>query len=140
MKFIINVEVLISLSLFFFTFSFFLLFFIHSQSSQVILMRENKLLLKSLSISQILLYLNHSYSISTLNYTILNETKVNNFFNFCSNNKEKIKNDFGVRDFNIILNCSNNPLFVCSSKNIAPKVRRLCILNNKICYLEIGIE
>jgi hypothetical protein len=139
MKLITHVEVILSLSLFLATFSIFFLFFVSSQYSQAILMRENKKIMKSITISQILIYSNHSYSISTLNYTVLNFSKVSNFFNFCTSNKQKIKNDFEVNEFSILLNCSNIQ-YSCSTKNMKAQVRRYVVLNNNVCYLDIGVE
>jgi hypothetical protein len=139
MKLITHVEVILSLSLFLATFSIFFLFFISSQYSQAILIRENKKIIKSIAISQILIYSNHSYSLSTFNYTILNSSKVSNFFNFCINNKQKIKNDFGVNEFLILLNCQAIQ-YSCSTKNIKAQIRRYVVLNNNLCYLDMGVE
>jgi hypothetical protein len=139
MKLITHVEVILSLSLFLATFSIFFLFFISSQYSQAILIRENKKIMKSIAISQILIYSNHSYSLSNFNYTILNFSKVSNFFNFCRNNEQKIKNDFEVNEFLILLNCPNIQ-YSCSTKNVKTQIRRYVVLNNNLCYLEIGVE
>ena len=139
MKLITHVEVILSLSLFLATFSIFFLFFISSQYSQAILIRENKKIMKSIAISQILIYSNHSYSLSNFNYTILNFSKVSNFFIFCRNNEQKIKNDFEVNEFLILLNCSNIQ-YSCSTKNVKTQIRRYVVLNNNLCYLEIGVE
>jgi hypothetical protein len=139
MKLITNIEVIISLSLFFSVFTFFFFFFTSSQYSQILLIRENKNLIKSFSISQILIYLNHSYSLSALNYTLLNYSKILSFFNYCQQNKEKIKSDFGVKDFYIFLSCPSSS-FYCFTKNVEKKVKRVVVVNNSICYLEVGVE
>ena len=139
MKLITHIEVILSLSLFLAAFSIFFLFFISSQYSQAISIKENKKIMKSIAISQILIYSNHSYSLSTFSYTILNPSKVSDFFNFCANNKQKIKNDFEVNEFFILLNCPNAQ-YSCSTKNIKTQIRRYVVLNNNMCYLDVGVE
>ncbi|MEM0480935.1 MAG: hypothetical protein QXQ14_01990 [Candidatus Aenigmatarchaeota archaeon] len=140
MKSLTNFEIVISLSLFLGAFTLISLIFLNTQSAEIVSMKNEKNVIKSLIISQFLLYSNSSFSLSTLNYTILSQQKVSNFFNFCNSNKDFIKNFFNVSNFNITLSCGNN-VYTCSNQYIAQaKITRVATMNNLICYLSVSVE
>jgi len=95
---------------------------------------------RALAISNQMIYLNESFSrtkiigLNSGKYNELNLTEVINFFNYCNQNKEEIKNFLLTKEFKFKISSYSS----YTLPNI-PTIKRVVILNDKIEVFEIGI-